>query len=161
MDSRSFAWLRWSLFVTSCAAGVCVLLMTPTVWALLSGQARIGYALEFQLPGPWWLQWSHLTQTGFGVLVAGALAALLLVTGGNVARVIALVSIPWVIYTKAAFTGANGSWNDWIAATGDLTPYTVFVTISAGVYAALTVAGFVAWSRSGRDPLSSENVNTH
>jgi len=155
VDSLSSAWLRWSLFVASCAAGACVLLMTPTVWALVSGQARLGYALEFKLPGPWWLRWSQLTQIGFGVLVAGALCALLLVAGGNLARVLALVSVPWVIYMKAAFSGGNGNWSDWIAATGDLTPYTVCVTIGVAVYAALAVAGFLAWRRLGHDQAGS------
>jgi len=92
---------------------------------------------------PDWVVWRVLTEAGIGMLATGAIAALLLVSGGWLKRVVALAAVAWFVYSKWAFT-VSGYWNARITATGDMTPYYVFVAIGTVMMLVMSVLAFVS-----------------
>jgi len=119
-------------------AGALLLALTaiPTLFSLVTGNGQLGPYNEFFLPT--YLQWRVLSFAGVGLILVGGLAALLTVAGHWPARIIAAVSLVWFVYSKTAFTG-KGYWGSRMAISGDGTPYSVAVAISAVLLVTLSV----------------------
>ncbi len=111
MDTDLRKPLAWSLIVTSVLALVCVALMLPTQPPSSRDTPRTRCDYEVGLPT--WLQWTQLTQYGIGVMIVGALSALLTVPSRWPVRIIACIAAVWVLYSKiassASATGAPAS----------------------------------------------------
>ena len=108
----------------------------PTLFSLVTGNGKLGPYSEFFLPT--YLQWSVLSFAGIGLILVGGLAALLTVIGHWPARIIAAASVVWFVYANTAFTG-RGYWGHRMSITGDGTPYSVGLAISATLLVTLSV----------------------
>ena len=141
MDATLRRSTAWALLAAG-AVGILLALATlPTVWAVVSGNARFGWALEIGLPR--WAQWHHLSLTGVHLVLGGLLCGMLIVAGGCLARLLALASLVWFVGATAAL--ASGSyWVAWMANSGDGTPLSVQVTGNGVVLVALSATAILA-----------------
>jgi len=123
------------------AVGIVLAVATlPTVWAVVSGRAGLGWMLEISLPR--WAQWHRLSLTGAHLIVGALLCGMLLVAGRRAARLIALASLVWFVGATAAV--ANGSyWASWMALKGDGTPMAYQIAGHGLALVALSIAAIL------------------
>jgi hypothetical protein len=140
--------MRWALSIGGFFGLFVTATMLPVTVGLAIGRGGEAYAFAEDVV-PIWARYSALSAGGIGVLVVGALCALLLVSGRWPTRVLAGLAATWFIYAKWAFT-VDKYWQNRMANTGDLTPYFVFVAISAAVLLTVSVLAFIESARLGR-----------
>ena len=151
IDRRSTGWI----LVVAGAAGMILALATlPTVWAVVSGQARYGWTVEVSLPQ--WAQWHVLSLTGAHLALGALLCGLLLAAGRLPARLLAVACLLWFVAATAALSSGS-YWFTWMATKGDGTPLAVQVMGHGIVLVVLSVAAFLtARERSRRTAVASE-----
>ncbi|MHB8869072.1 MAG: hypothetical protein ACYC6T_02110 [Thermoleophilia bacterium] len=135
---------KWAL---RAAAGAGLLLSLPTLpiaWAVVTGHAKTAFSYAAFLP--YQLTWHSLAGTGVGILLTGALCALLLVSGGWPARVLAVVAVVWTVYQEVGFS-KGGYWHTWIGVRADPTPSSVAIAITGVLLIAVSVVALVVASR--------------
>ncbi|MHB8869064.1 MAG: hypothetical protein ACYC6T_02070 [Thermoleophilia bacterium] len=150
MKTQLHVSMKWALRIAAVAGLLLSLLTLPTIWGVVIGKMAFSYEANL----PYSLTWHAVSAKGVGVLWAGALCALLLVSGGWPARVLAVVVVVWTVYTQAAFS-SGGYWNTWIGIHADPTPLSIAVAITgvlliAGSVVALVVASRLSVSSPGR-----------
>ena len=144
MNSELRTTLRMGLVVGGVVGLILSLATLPTVWGVVIGQAKSAYIYGAHLPR--WAQWHYLSLWGVLTMVAGAQAALLLITGRWPARGIALSMIVVFIYSRIALA-STGYWGAWMANAGDGTPLTVSVTVSGVLLIASSIAALILAAR--------------
>lgn len=129
VGSGAVAWsvrLRWTLLTVGVLGLIVSLTGLPTLFGVLTGQAAWAYSLDAGLPA--FMQWYAVSNWRLDALVAGALAASLILSGRRALLVVGVL----VALVGVAFhvTFASGSyWMRQIAVTGNAIPYTVAVAL--------------------------------
>ena len=136
--------VKWALRATGATGMILGLATLPTVWAVMTGQAKLGVMYEADLPA--WVQWHNVSATGAGLVLMGAICALLIVSGRWPARVLAVVGVAVSIYSKAAFSGTS-YWLNWMAVRADGTPYSVVVAVLGFVLFAVSITALAIASK--------------
>ena len=140
MDSTLRRSAAWALIVAAAVGIILAVATLPTVWAVVSGRAWLGWTLEIWLPR--WSQWHRLSLTGVHLVVGALLCGMLLVAGRRATRLIALASLVWFVGATVAV--ANGSyWASWMALKGDGTPMAYQITGHGLALVALSVAAIL------------------
>jgi hypothetical protein len=135
------------LIVTGVAGLILASATLPTVWALVSGQARIAYFVALGLPRRMW--WNAISRTGAPLIVGGLLCGLILAAGRIVPRLVAIAGLVWLVWATVSF--ASGSyWVNWMALKGDATPLTYQITGFGVVFGVLSVTAILIARRALR-----------
>jgi hypothetical protein len=119
--------------------------MLPAAIGLAAGNPLEGDAFVLRNL-PVWASYQTLSSAGVFVMLAGALCALLLVSGRWPVRIFALFAPIPFIYGGLAF-GIGGYWRTQIAVNFDATPYYYYVAGIAAVLLTLSVLAFVTAMR--------------
>jgi hypothetical protein len=115
--------------------------MLPTVIGLAAGSPMEGDAFVYRIL-PVWARYQSLTNAGVVIMLAGALCALLLVSGRWPVRIFAVLAAIALIYGGWAFE-VDGYWRTQMAINFDATPYYYYVASIAAVLMVLSVLAFV------------------
>jgi hypothetical protein len=99
---------RW-VSIALVASGLLALALAasalPTTWALIAGQAKIGYIYGTALPK--WTQWHSVSLAGFPLIVIGLTAGLLLAVGRTFTKLVAMLGLVWAAAATASFASGG------------------------------------------------------
>jgi hypothetical protein len=138
----------WALIAAGIAGLVLTLATLPTIWALASGQAAIGFFMGMQQL-PRWAWWHTISLTGAPLIVGAMLCGLILATGRTVSRLLAIGGVIWFLWATTSF--ASGSyWVNWMALKGDATPLTYQITGFGIVLGLLSITAILIAARAIR-----------
>ncbi|MHB8869090.1 MAG: hypothetical protein ACYC6T_02205 [Thermoleophilia bacterium] len=134
MNAELHVLMKWALRVAAFAGLLLSLPALPVAWGVATGHVKMAFSFMAFLP--YQLTWYSLGGTGAVTLLTGALCALLLVSGGWPARVLAVVAVVWTVYHEVAFS-QGGYWHDWMAVRADPTPLFIGIAITGVVLIAV------------------------
>jgi hypothetical protein len=130
--------------------------MLPTVIGLAAGSPMEGDAFVYRIV-PVWARYQTLSKAGVFIMLAGALCALLLVSGRGPVRVFAVLAAIAFIYGGWALE-VDGYWRTQMAINFDATPYYYYIAGTAVVLIALSSLAFVTASHLKRPVARAEFV---
>jgi len=139
VDASSRNALRWVLLIGGILGLVCALTMLVVTLAQF-GHSRDAVSAVNLLPR--WALWSAAPPAEVGMLIVGALCALLLVAGNWPMRACAAVVAVWFTYAQAAY-GPGSRLSEEMGRTLDLTPFYVGAFIGVGALGAVSVLALV------------------
>jgi hypothetical protein len=114
--------------------------MLPTVIGLAAGSPMEGDAFVYSFV-PVWARYQTLANAGVFIMLAGAICALLLVSGRWPARVFAVLAAIALIYGGWAFK-VDDYWRTQMSINFDATPYYYYIAGVAAVLMVLSVLAF-------------------